>query len=455
MPSAPTRPIPGAGGFLNRLQTLWYEVRDSLWFIPAIAAALAIGLALGTVEVDRQFIDAENGRDHFFVFGTGAEGARGVLSAIAQSIMTVTGVVFSVTIISLQLASTQYSPRVLHGFMDDRANQLVLGTFIGTFVYALLVLRFVRSDDEYVPSLAVTLAVVLALLSVGALIFFINHIANSLKAESIAARTTDETFTVLERLFPSDPAKAPGAGGDEVHGVPAETLEPAGQHGTVDAVTSGYIQALDIDGLQQDLGSDIVVRLQRQVGEFVIRDESLAWVWPADRARDEALAAAVRRVYTIGDERTLYQDLERGLVELVDMAVKALSPAVYEPTTARVCLDRIAELLVAIGRRAPTSRVHAWAGGRVQMANRYTHFESAVRQTIRPIRRYGESQAAVLIWILDDLARIADLVPPVHFETLRIETEETLARGEARIQSAIDLEGLRRAGERTMEALRV
>jgi len=437
---------------------MWYGVRDSLWFIPAIATALAIGLALGTVEVDRQFIDHEDARDYFFVFGAGAEGARGVLSAIAQSIMTVTGVVFSVTIISLQLASTQYSPRVLHGFMDDRANQLVLGTFIGTFVYALLVLRFVRSDDAYVPSLSVTLAVFLALLSVGALIFFINHIANSLKAETIAARTTGETYRVIERLFPSDAAndvaKAPGTRRDEGAQVSAGRMEPGGEPATVGAVTSGYVQALDLETLQRDVGPDVVLRLQRGVGDFVIRDEPLALVWPADRARDEELVATVRRVYTIGDERTLYQDLERGLVELVDMAVKALSPAVYEPTTARVCLDRITELLIAIGRRAPTSPVSTWAGGRVQMATRHNHFESAVRQTIRPLRRYGESQAAVLMWILAGIARVAEMVPPVHWESLRIEAAETLARGEATIESEIDLEGLRRAGERTMEVLR-
>jgi uncharacterized membrane protein len=453
MPPAPTAAIPGAGGPLNRLQAVWYGVRDSLWFVPAIATVLAIGLALSTVEFDRRFIDPEDARDYFFVFGAGAEGARGVLSAVAQSIMTVTGVVFSVTIIALQLASTQYSPRVLHGFMDDRANQLVLGTFIGTFVYALLVLRFVRSDDEYVPSLSVTLAVGLALLSVGALIFFINHIANSLKVETIAARTTGETLRIIERLFPSDSAESRDWDPEVDAPLAGETTETAGEPGTIQATSSGYIQAMDLESLEDDVAPDVVLRLDRQVGDFVIHDEPLAFVWPADRADDEKLAATVRRAYTIGDERTHYQDLERGLVELVDMAVKALSPAVYEPTTVRVCLDRITELLVAIGRRAPTSRFHARAGGRVQVVTRYNQFESAVRQTIRPIRRYGESQAVVLIWILEYLARIADLVPPIHREPLRTEARETLARGEATIESSIDLEGLRRSAERTLEVL--
>jgi uncharacterized membrane protein len=428
---------------------MWYGIRDSLWFVPAIATLLAIGLALGTVEVDRQFIDHEDARDYFFVFGAGAEGARGVLSAIAQSLMTVTGVVFSVTIISLQLASTQYSPRVLHGFMDDRANQLVLGTFIGTFVYALLVLRFVRADDEYVPSLSVTLAVFLTLLSVGALIFFINHIAHSLKAERIAARATSDTLDVIHRLFPSEAAdsETQEPWGQDVPG------EPAGEPGVVAATTSGYVQALDFESLADDLDDDVLLRIEREIGRFVIRGEPLALVWPRERADDDEVRAAVRRAFTIGDERTQYQDLERGLVELVDMAVKALSPSIYEPTTAGVCLNRIAEVLVAIGRRAPRSHSRTLADGRVQLIGRHSDFESAVRLTIRPIRRYGESQTAVMLWILDSIRRVGELVPAYHHGPLITEARETLARGEAAIESAMDREGLRRAGERTLEVL--
>jgi uncharacterized membrane protein len=435
---------------VSRLQALWYRVRDSLWFVPSIVTLVAVGLALVTVEVDRRYIDHEDVRGYFFVFGAGAEGARGVLSAIAQSLMTVTGVVFSITIIALQLASTQYSPRVLHRFMDDRANQAVLGIFIGTFVYALLVLRFVRADDEYVPSFSVSLSVLLALLSVGALIFFINHIAQSLKAETIAARTAAETHEVIARVFPA----RDGAGPEQQEGEPEERFEPVGRPGVLRARRSGYLQALDLEGIAEATEQEATLRLELAVGDFVVEGEALAALWPARLAEDGDLADELRDAFTIGAERTPHQDVERGLVELVDMAVKALSPSIYEPTTARVCIDRITELLVHIGRRAPPSRYRSLADGRLRVIAQRDSFESAVRLTIRPVRRYGETQAAVLIWLLDSVRRVAELVPDTCREALLVEVHETLARGEAVIESHADLEEIRRAADRAIGALR-
>jgi uncharacterized membrane protein len=427
---------------LSRLRTLWLGTRDSLWFMPSVLTAVAIIAALGTVEIDRRFIEHEDVRGNFLLFGAGAEGARGVLSAIAQSVMTVTGVVFSVTIIALQLASTQYSPRVLPRFMDDRANQAVLGIFIGTFVYALLVLRYVRSDDEYVPTLSVSIAVLLTLLMVGALIFFINHIANSLKAEAIAARTASETREVIAGLFPEER-------GDEADDVPGEAegdFQPEGEPAPVRSVRSGYVQAIDLEAFAEDLESPLTLRLERPVGAFVVEGEPLTSVWPASAVTDD-LADRLLESYTIGDERTLYQDMERGLVELVDMAVKALSPSIYEPTTARLSIDRLTELLVQIGRRAPASRFRSLGDGRLRVITNRSSFESAVRLSIRPIRRYGEDQAAVLMWLLKALGRIAVLVPRSCLEPLRIEVEETVARAEARIESRMDMAEIRAAAD--------
>jgi uncharacterized membrane protein len=136
------------------------------------------------------------------------------------------------------------------------------------------------------------------------------------------------------------------------------------------------------------------------------------------------------------------------------MAVKALSPSIYEPTTARVCIDRITELLVHMGRRAPPSRYRSLKDGRLRVIAQRDSFESAVRLTIRPVRRYGESQAAVLLWLLDSVRRVAELVPGTGREALLVEVHETLARGEAMIESHVDLEEIRRAADRAIGALR-
>jgi uncharacterized membrane protein len=163
-------------------------LKGSLWFIPTLLVLGAFALAFVTVVVDRRF-EGSRAQATWFLFGVGAEGARGVLSAIAGSIITVTGVVFSITIVALQLASTQYSPRVLRTFLEDRANQVVLGVFIATFTYSLLILRTVRGEsddlDAFVPSISVSTALLLGIVSVGLLIFFINHIAQSIRASVI------------------------------------------------------------------------------------------------------------------------------------------------------------------------------------------------------------------------------------------------------------------------------
>jgi uncharacterized membrane protein len=434
---------------LRRLRAHWLDARDSLWFIPSVLTVVAILGALGSVEIDRRFIQHEDARGYFLIFGSGADGARGVLSAIAQSMMTVTGVVFSITIIALQLASSQYSPRVLPRFMDDRANQTVLGIFIGTFVYSLLVLRFVRSDDEYVPSLSVSLAVLLTLVMVGALIFFINHIANSLKPEIIAARTAWETREVITHLYPDER----GGEADPVPREPGAGFEPRGTPAPVRSTRSGYVQAVDLEHFAEGLETPITLELERSVGAFVIDGEPLVSVWPASAVTDE-LAERLRRAYTIGDERTLHQDMERGLVELVDMAVKALSPAVYEPTTARLCIHRLTELLVQIGRRAPASRFRTFGEGRLSVITHRNTFESSLRLAVRPIRRYGGDQAAVAIWLLKALGRVASLVPTASREALTAEVEETLARAEDRIGSSVDLSEIREAADDALRRIR-
>ncbi|MBA2243389.1 MAG: DUF2254 domain-containing protein, partial [Gemmatimonadetes bacterium] len=169
---------------LARLTMVWVKVRDSLWFLPALLTLLASGLAMLVVELEKRGVLALGDSDHWLL-GGGAEGARGVLSAIAGGLITVTGVVFSVTIVALQLASSQFTPRVLRNFTADRSNQLVLGVFIGTFTYTLLVLRTVRSptpdQEAFIPRIAVALAVGLVLLSIAFLIFFINHAARSIQ----------------------------------------------------------------------------------------------------------------------------------------------------------------------------------------------------------------------------------------------------------------------------------
>ncbi len=186
-----------------RLAQLWESLRTSYWFVPTVMTAGAVGLSFASVHLD-QVVKAEWVRAVGWIWAGSPEGARQVLSTIAGSMITVAGVAFSITIVALTLASTQFGPRLLRNFVRDLGNQVVLGTFVSTFVYCLLVLRTVRGGDvaEFVPYLSVTLGVAFALASLGVLIYFIHHVSGAIQAEHLIASVADELEDAIERMFP-------------------------------------------------------------------------------------------------------------------------------------------------------------------------------------------------------------------------------------------------------------
>ncbi|MDP9355267.1 MAG: DUF2254 domain-containing protein [Chloroflexota bacterium] len=311
----------------TRLSSWWYDLQESLWFLPAVMTGTAIALALGMVRLDEALLlDRRTGSS--WLFGGGAEGARGVLSAIAGTMITVTGVVFSITIVALQLASAQFTPRVLRTFTGDRGNQVVLGAFIGTFTYALLVLRSVRSEssdaEKFVPAASVTLAIVLVLVSIGLLIYYIHHAATAIRASVVIDRAARDTLGLIDELFPADV-------GCPARPSPSLPLDPPG---VVRATGSGYLQHVDQDALFS-LAEEraLVVRLEPLVGEFVLPGAALASVWPAGKL-DEGLAQAIHGTVVLGPERTLQADVELGIRQLADIAIKSLSPGRPPPPSA-------------------------------------------------------------------------------------------------------------------------
>ncbi len=409
-----------------RLGTVWEELRTGLWFVPGgmtIAAAL---LALALVELDRRVLAAGEAPGFYFAFGGGVQGARGVLTTIAGSLMTVTATVFSVTIVALQLASSQYTPRVLRNFTRDRSNQVVLGVFIGTFTYALLVLRTVRSAaDEaqtFVPTIAITAAIGLALVAVGFLIFFIHHVAQSIRVAEIVDRAARDTIGLVERLFPTPVGEV--AGDEDV----AEPPRPTGASGEVAADGAGYLQAVDGDTLFSiaDEGR-LVVRMEARIGEFVLPGATLATVWPASSA-DQQVVVGVRRAFVTGPERTLQHDVELGIRQIADIAVRALSPAVNDPTTATNCVDRLAEILVVLGNREAPDRRRTGRNGRVCFVARETTFERAADLSFDQIRHYGAGDPVFVAHLLATLGRLAVLVPPDRRPVL-VQQREAVVRG--------------------------
>jgi uncharacterized membrane protein len=345
------------------------------------------------------------------MFEGGPEGAREVLSAIAGSMITVTGVVFSVTIVALTLASQQFGPRLLRHFIRDRGNQAVLGTFISTFLYCLLVLRTVRGTDEttYVPYISVSIGVIFAVASVGVLIYFIHHVATLIQAPIIVAAVAEELDESIQTVFPHERQER----GD---GIPAGDVFQIPQGFDVESspVTyrkSGYLQAIDEESLIEVAEKyDLLLRLTCRAGDFVVAGSGVVMVWPGDTL-DERIEAEIADSFIIGAQRTPTQDPGFLFDELAEMAVRSLSPSVNDPFTAMNCIDHLSSSLVKLGNRQPCSIYINGGDGRLRIvANRFS-FGEAVSKTFGHIRQYSTSNAPVTNHLLDALRRIALLVP--------------------------------------------
>jgi uncharacterized membrane protein len=362
------------------LQKVVDAIRQSLWFVPGIWVIVCGAAAFAMVALDHAAADLAPSVP--LVFGGGPEGARGLLSAIASSMITVVGVVFSITIVALQLASSQYSPRVLRNFMRDRPSQITLGSFIGVFVYSLLVLRTVRADandrDEFVPVLAVSGALVLAVVAVAMLVYFIHHIATRMQVSFITAAVARETLEEVERQ---------GAASTRHDGRRGHGEVPPGRGSIVPADESGYLQYVQIAELVELAErDDVVVRIAIAPGQWVQQHTQLFEVWGDQRAE---VGDDLRELVSLGDERVVFQDIDFGVQQLVDIAVKALSPGVNDPTTARNALHRIVEIVVAASRSELTPVKHYDASGRLRLHAPRADFEQLMRTAFEEVHHFG------------------------------------------------------------------
>ena len=403
--------------------------------MPSLIVMDSIVVALALIEADSvwgEHLRAQWPR----LFGVGAEGARQMLSTLAGSMMTVMGITFSMTLLALTLASSQYTSRVLRNFMRSRVTQVTLGTFAGIFVYCLIVLRTIHGGEaEFVPSLAVFFAFVLAIGGVGVLIFFIHHIASSIQASSIIASIAHETIAAIERLFPEKPGHGPEE--DEGQDQALQSLDKRTWY-AVPAAVSGYIQSVDNDallGLARD--SKTIVRMERGIGEFVVQNTalaSLALTYPPD----QAMIAALNRAYSISHLRTVEQDLAFGIRQIVDMALKALSPGVNDTSTAVMCVDYLAAILARLTvRQFPPSR--RYDGETLRVVAIVSRFEGLLAEAFDQIRASAEANVAILARMLGALNTIGSLTTrPSHLRALDEQVQWIAELGDRTIEATHD-----------------
>ena len=420
---------------MNKFNQLWSNLRSNFWFMPSLIVLVSIALATVLIEADSA------GSDRWLaqwprLFGAGPEGARGMMSTIAGSMMSVVGVTFSMILVVLALASSQYTSRILRNFMRSRVTQVVLGIFAGIFTYCLIVLRTIRGGDGgvFVPSLAVFFGLVLALGGVGTLMFFIHHIASSIQASSIIASVAQETTTSIDRLFPERLGQGLGEDDDD------QTLCPLSNRNwrIVPAMQSGYIQSVNNAALLRlALDRKTIVRMEHGIGEFVVQNTMLASVALPDPPEEETIAA-VQAAFSISRHRTVEQDAAFGIRQIVDVALKALSPGINDTTTAVMCVDYLTAILARLVSREIPSAC-CYEEGELRVIAIRPSFASLVDESFDQIRGSAMGNVAIMLRMLGALQTIASLtVSPSRRRALRDQVGWIAELAERTIESTQD-----------------
>jgi uncharacterized membrane protein len=350
-------------------------------------------------------------------FGS-ADAVRQILTTLGAAVITVVGVVFSITIVTLTLASTQFGPRMLRNFIRDRGTQITLGTFVATFVYATLVLLSIGPGGHgrtFIPYLSVTCAVGLVMVSMAVLIYFIHHIATTIQLPQVIASIAQDLSRAID-LESSEHLVSVEAGPS----VSELLRRVADAGGNVPAPSTGYLQFIrheTLIGLAAEKGA--VISLLHRPGHFLVQGHPMATVWPPDAA--ESVSSALRRAHVTGSNRTLAQDIAFAVDQLVEIAIRALSPAVNDTFTALTCIDWLGASLCKLTSGWRPVRIHRDTHGYVRLITADVTYDRLIERAFEKIRQAGRGMPAVLIRQLNALAKIVDHTTTESQRTLLLE----------------------------------
>jgi len=410
-----------------KLYTFFERLSGSFWFLPSVMVLIAILASQATITFDQTNIPSSSPALSWLYTGS-PDGARAVLSTISGSMISVAGVTFSITMVTLSLASSQLGPRLLSNFMRDRGNQIVLGTFISNFIYCLLVLRSIRSLDEvsFVPHLSLSIAIVLAIISLGVLIYFFHHVSTMIQAQNLIANIGKELESSVDRLL-SSPTKNSRYERElrQSDDIPSEF---EGQQVFITSKSSGYLQAIDNDELLEITESnDLILKLLYRPGDFIAKGSDIIAIYPDNGSQE--VEEKVLDTLVLGTSRLRIQDVEFSIDQLVEIALRALSPGINDPFTAIACLDQLGTTLSYIAENKIPSGYHYDSAGNLRIISNAVTFDGIIDAAFNQIRQYAKSDVAVTIRLLEVIAIIIARTSSAERQKILLEQADMVKRG--------------------------
>jgi uncharacterized membrane protein len=437
--------------------SLWDRTSHSFWFLPALMVISTFWLASGMLALDQsQLFGFGPDQTGIWLYNGGAAQASSVLSTIAASMMTITGVVFSMTLVAMTLASSQFGPRLLRNFMGDTSNQVVLGTFLATFLYCLLILANIRRgvEGQFVPQISITAAMLFSIIDIGVLIYFIHHVSVSIQADAIVARIGYEMVAAIERLVPAQPKQDGSTNSGDTQTEQQNQPEPR-KRCEVAALMDGYLQYIDSDSLRRlATDEDLELHVQHRTGQFITKGSIVVQVY--NRAEQEPeLAKRICSDFSLGFQPVAAQDVAFCIRQLVEVAVRSLSPGINDPFTAVLCVDRLGSgLRRLLSRQMPGTHFYD-DEQTLRLVLQSIDFAGLLDEAFDQIRQNMRGSTAVAIRMLETLEMLAAAARrPDQREALRRHAEMIFRVASADVPEQADRDRVEQRYHSVLRALR-
>ena len=426
---------------MKKLLFFWKELMATFWFVPVLIIVLAIIFSIGLVSLDNVISISQEGWIRFFLVNS-TDSARSILSTISGAMIGVAGTVFSVTLVALTLASSQFGPRLIKNFMYVRLNQIVLGSYIATYLYCLLVLNAIKDGNGYtfIPSLSIFIAILAAIANIVLLIIFIHQIAISIQADKVIYDISDLISKQVETLFPEKM-------GDEIkeeQDIEENTVISAYQKSTsIKSPKSGYLQYIDSEVLLEIVATnDSLFKLEHRPGSFLVKGGEIGVLY-SNKDWEEISISELLNQFVFGKTKTPQQDLEFSIHQMVEIAARALSPGVNDPYTAIACIDNLTATMCYLAQAKFPSKYRADEGDNLRVIADVLDFEGVLDAAFNQIRQFSGGSTAVVIRLVEALTTILNFTSREnHKKAVIYHAEMVLRLGKETIKEKNDLNDL-------------
>lgn len=426
---------------MKKLLFFWKELLATFWFVPVIIIGLAVVLSVSLVSLDNIINIPQEGWIRFFLVNS-SDSARSILSTISGAMIGVAGTVFSITLVALTLASSQFGPRLIKNFMYVRLNQVVLGSYIATYLYCLLVLNAIKDGNGYtfIPSISILFAILVAVVNIILLIVFIHQIAVSIQADKVISDISDLISKQVETLFPEkmgdEPKEKKDFDEDKVVSEYQKTI-------FIKSTKSGYLRYIDSKAILEIMAdNDSLFELKHRPGSFIVKGEEIGVVYSSTEWQEESIDEMLSQ-FVFGKTKTSQQDLEFSIHQMVEIAARALSPGVNDPYTAIACIDNLTATLCYLAQAKFPSKYRVDEDGKLRVIADVLDFEGVLDAAFNQIRQFSAGSTAVIIRLVEAFITIQDFTNrDGHKRAVINHAEMVLRLGKETIKEKNDLDDL-------------